>query len=243
MTPPSASRKYHTQKRQRPCDRCRKRKLKCQRDGRLPCERCQQTNVPCSFVGTPQRATEGDTSSHSDGLGEAHSSPIADQGTTPLTHGHGQGWISAASADLDMPVPILGEQLHGDNSTHSPSNALGTPAFIPFSSQRPLTQISQSLDQIDGHYAQLFGSSSESDPWLLRHCKFDEVGLQRFLKVHFRTAGGLPTRDKIPVHFMISENSICEGARIETRIAGQKDFRHELALLVPPECGTRLVQL
>lgn len=243
MTSPSASRRYHHQNRQRPCNRCREKKLKCQRDGRSPCERCQQSNVPCSLLGTPRRATVEAAPAHSDGLGEAHRSMmVTDQEVTPLASRHGQGLISSASAVPDIPVPILGE-LRGDGSTQSPSHTFGTPGFVPFSSRGPSTQISQSLDQIDGHYSQLFGSSSESDPWLLRHCKFDELGLRRFLKVHFRTAGGLPTREKIPVHFMISENDVCEGARAETIIAGEKNFRAELALLVPPECGPRIVQL
>jgi hypothetical protein len=163
--------------------------------------------------------------------------------TTPSTHGHEQEWVSTASADLDMTVPILAEQIRGGESSHSPARDLRTPPFMPVSSRRPSTQISQSLDDIDGHYAQLFGGSSESDPWLLRHCRFDKLGLRTFLKVHFRTAGGLPTRDKIPAHFIISENSVCEGAKVETRIVGEKDFATELALLVPPEYGPRLVQL
>ncbi|OBT66791.1 hypothetical protein VE03_03996 [Pseudogymnoascus sp. 23342-1-I1] len=166
-----------------------------------------------------------------------------DREATPLRHRHDQGWISTASADPDMPALVLGEQLRGDESSHSPAHALETPPFVPFSGHGPSTQISQSLDQIDGHYAQLFGGSSESDPWLLRHCRFDKLGLRRFLKVHFRTAGGVPTRDKIPAHFMISKNNVCKGAMAETRISGEKDFRTELARLVPPECGPRLVQL
>lgn len=188
--------------------------------------------------------TECGASSHSNSFREAHSSPMAiDQEATPLTHRHEQGWISAASADPDMPASILGDQLRGDESSHPPAHTLGTPPFVPFSSQGPSTQISQSLDQIDGHYAQLFGGSSESDPWLLRHCRFDKLGLRKFLKVHFKTVGGVPTRDKIPAHFMISENNVSEGAIAETRISGEKDFRTELALLVPPEHGPRLVQL
>lgn len=105
------------------------------------------------------------------------------------------------------------------------------------------TQISQSLDRVDGHYYQLFGGSSEADPWLLRHCRYDELGFRKFLKVHFRNAGGVPTREKIPAHFMVSEDQMSEATRSEIRFGGDGDLRTELAFYVPTEQGLRLIRL
>lgn len=98
--------------------------------------------------------------------------------------------------------------------------SIAPPIALLFLPQSISTQISQSLDKDDGHYCQLFGGSSEADPWLLRHCRYDELGFRRFVGVHFRNVGGVPTRDKIPAHFMVSEDEMCDGAREETRITG-----------------------
>jgi hypothetical protein len=102
----------------------------------------------------------------------------------------------------------------------------------------------QSLDQLEGFSAQLFGASAESDPWLLRHCAFDDSGVKCFYKVHFRNAGGVPTADRIPVHFMIAADELAASAKQETscRTAGETT-RDELNRLVPPEYGQRLVSL
>ncbi|UNI24521.1 hypothetical protein JDV02_010258 [Purpureocillium takamizusanense] len=126
------------------------------------------------------------------------------------------------------------------------THALGTPvltAALHPHPHRPSTQLSQSLDQIQGHAAVLLGGSSESDPWLLRHCRFDELGLRTFHKLHFRHAGGVPTGDKIPVHFLVSSDELCESAAGETRLAGERELREELDMLVPPAYGMRLIRL
>ena len=105
------------------------------------------------------------------------------------------------------------------------------------------TQVSQSLDGLDGHHCQLFGGSSEADPWLLRHCRYDELGFRRFPRVHFRNAGGVPTRDKIPTHFMVSEDRLNEASRGEIHLSGESDLRAELAFYIPADCGLRLIRL
>jgi hypothetical protein len=115
-----------------------------------------------------------------------------------------------------------------------------------FSTPGPSTQISQSLDAMEGHYYQLSGASSDEDPWLLRHCKFDEFGFRRFFKVHIRNAGGVPTREKIPAHFIVSERAIHDGAATLGADVGPRhdhDLREELARLVPPNHGQRLLCL
>lgn len=112
-------------------------------------------------------------------------------------------------------------------------------------SGRAPTQFVQSLDHLEDFSAQLFGTSAESDPWLLRHCSFDDAGVKCFYKVHFRNAGGVPVPLKIPVHFMIAADDLAEGAKNETRVqpSGADASRQELNVLVPPEYGQRLVGL
>ncbi|TQN65647.1 putative transcriptional regulatory protein [Colletotrichum shisoi] len=61
----------------------------------------------------------------------------------------------------------------------------------------------------------LLGGSSSLDPWLLRHLRFDELGLQSFYKYHVRNAGGVPTSDKIPVHFILTSDEVAADAPAE----------------------------
>jgi len=112
-----------------------------------------------------------------------------------------------------------------------------------FSTPAPSTQISQSLDTVDNVYYQLAGASSDADPWLLRHCRFDDFGSLQLFKVHIRNAGGVPTRDKIPAHFLVGDRDVYDAARAEAGIDYDGDLREELARLVPPETGLRILRL
>ena len=83
------------------------------------------------------------------------------------------------------------------------------------------------------------GTSSESDPWLLRHCQFDESGLRSFYGLQFRNIGGVPNRQKIPVHFILTpkHKDQAEGIGRETSL------RHRLNSLIPVSWGICLIKL
>lgn len=138
-----------------------------------------------------------------------------------------------AAAVVEPSIPVVDDQW------------ATTPAPMPplFPEQSLATQISKSLDKDEGNSYQLLGISSEADPWLLRHCKYDHHGTRQFMKVQFRNAGGVPTIDKVPSHFLISDRSIYSTAREETRVAGYDDPRAELMRYVPIEYGQRLFRL
>ncbi|KAI9925600.1 hypothetical protein AWENTII_012739 [Aspergillus wentii] len=198
-------------KRQRPCDQCRQRKLACQTDGGLPCLRCKTADLDCTFAHPPPKRAR--TSSHLDHL----------ENTPDHTdHSH----LS------DHPTQTT-------QTDYSVLDTLSPAHFLPVG--HAPTQFVQSLDQLDGFSAQLFGASAESDPWLLRHCSFDDAGVKCFYKVHFRNAGGVPTAQKIPVHFMIAAEDLAAKAKEETRVAVVT--RDDLNQLVPHEYGRRLVAL
>lgn len=185
-------------------------------------------------------------------MSDEHSSPATQGHEFPLpTRLHGQqqqqqgpepGLSGVSSVDG---AAAVGSDDHfqqagsGADFTH----ALGTPVLSGLHPHRPSTQLSHSLDQIQGHTAQLLGGSAESDPWLLRHCRFDELGLRSFHKVHYRHAGGVPTRDKIPVHFLVSADELSEPFASETRFHDTKELWSELDSLVPVVYGARLVRL
>lgn len=242
------TRPYRSQKRQRPCDRCRERKLKCQTDGEPPCQRCQRNNIECTFVGKPRRRVALPREVERAGsMDDEHISLNARRhGLTLRARAHEHSHSSTISSSIDDTAVAGSEEPLGNSGsgaafTHH--EALGTPVLAGLHPHRPSTQLSQSLDQIQNHTAQLLGGSSESDPWLLRHCRFDELGLRSFHKVHYRHAGGVPTRDKIPVHFLLSDDELCEGAAAETRVNDERELRAELDVLVPSVYGARLVRL
>lgn len=78
----------------------------------------------------------------------------------------------------------------------------------------------------------LLGASSESDPWLLRHCHIDQLGLRSVHKMYFRNAGGVPTTDKIPIHFIVSDNKYLDHPLLPMYHAIGGDARLQLSQLV-----------
>jgi hypothetical protein len=144
--------------------------------------------------------------------------------------------------------------------------------FLPETPSREEEILYQnSLDQFEGFSGQLFGLSSESDPYLLRHFRWDENGYRRFMRVHFRRVGpdesSKPAHSKqirtrqfssnpasapdlsvkgVPIHFALAKDELFKELKSETGI--QKDMaqdsgRKALDSLVPPEDGRRMVSL
>lgn len=247
-----SSRPYRS-KRQRPCDQCRERKLGCQTEAGLPCARCRSADLRCTFAKPPpkrpRRQREGDDG-HSFEASELQVQPSIEAESSPSQlssqhTSHQQIPVTAVTAATDATITTAAP------STAATAAATPVDAVLPpspwtqqlISSGRAPTQFVQSLDQLEGFSAQLFGASAESDPWLLRHCSFDDAGVKCFYKVHFRNAGGVPVPLRIPVHFMIAADDLAEGAKGETRVAAGGSTREELNALVPHEYGQRLVGL
>ncbi len=248
----SEKRTYRFRKRQRSCDSCRRQKLRCRFDAQgshNTCQRCREDEIYCVFSGrrtsSPRnlpeetRAEDQANSSCSDSRllhSEIQATTSAQQSADALDNGLAYP-SRFASAPIAAENPARASSAADDWTIQS--NSLSS--MIPV--QAPQTQISQSLDKLEGHCYQVFGASSEADPWLLRHCKNDENGFQRSAKVHLRNAGGVPIRGKIPTHFMVYETSICEPAMKETRIKATDRLRSELDDLVSPSQGCRLFRL
>lgn len=257
-----SSRPYRS-KRQRPCDQCRERKLGCQTEAGLPCARCRSADLRCTFAKPPpkrpRRQREGDEG-HSFEASELQVQPSIEAESSPsqLSESQAQSQLSSqhTTSYPQIPVTAVTAATGATIATAAPSTA-ATAAATPvdpvlppspwtqqlISSGRAPTQFVQSLDQLEGFSAQLFGASAESDPWLLRHCSFDDAGVKCFYKVHFRNAGGVPVPLRIPVHFMIAADDLAAGAKDETCVAAGGSTREELNALVPHEYGQRLVGL
>lgn len=244
------SARAYRSKRQRPCDQCRERKLGCHTNAGLPCARCHSAGLVCTFAKPPpkrphrQRNDDGFResmeSSHVYPSIEAESSPWRPPSHYPLSqHNHQQ------EQHEQQYLHPQGSAAHSHVTTTPVNQTLHSPwpqHLLSFG--QTSTQFVQSLDQREGFSVQLFGASAESDPWLLRHCSFDDAGVKSLYKVHFRNAGGVPVPLRIPVHFMIAADDLSADSKLETRAADASIYRREhLNSLVPAEQGQRLVGL
>jgi hypothetical protein len=103
-----------------------------------------------------------------------------------------------------------------------------------------------SLDDLEGHSAQYFGLSGESDPYLLRHFRWDENGERQFIRVHFRNVLANNDTKEIPIHFALSKDELAKETKLETTISRDSSkgtARERLDKLIRPEDGRRLIAL
>lgn len=261
-----STRQYRCHKRQKPCDQCRERKLKCQvtgGSGQSPCQRCARNNIPCTFIGMPRRRTAPTAALHdgsvdSSGVGDGSLGIVLpnDPDVSTLSHMQSAADTSANDAlETSTPIDYNNGTRHaamapapdniGVTTTGGPgATALNTPSSSSYhTTSRVSTQLSQTMDNIDGHSILLLGASSESDPWLLRHCHFDQLGLRSVHKMYFRNAGGCPTSDLIPVHFIVSDNKYLNHPLMPLYNSIGHDARLQLNQLVLPSYGVRLIKL
>ncbi|GAM40017.1 hypothetical protein TCE0_034f12035 [Talaromyces pinophilus] len=133
-------------------------------------------------------------------------------------------------------------------SSISPKQAASFGSLDAISNIRdtPKIQHIRSLDQLPASTAQLFGTSAESDPWLLRHCKYDDNGIRHLHGIHFRNVGGVPVEGLVPVHFLVTEDSLLVSSKEATSFSAEVDVfksREELNKMIPPKFGLRLILL
>ena len=126
--------------------------------------------------------------------------------------------------------------------THISQQLPPDPVSAPF--YDPGIQHVRSIETLDQSNVQLCGTSAELDPWLLRHCKFDDVGMRAYGKIRIRNVGGVPVNTMVPVHFTVVDDAFHEpiGPRC-TPIKSPDVRREELTALVPPEMGLKLISL
>lgn len=108
----------------------------------------------------------------------------------------------------------------------------------------PGIQNVRSIETLDQFNVQLCGTSAELDPWLLRHSKFDDVGMRPHGRIRIRTVGGVPIGDMIPVHFTVVDDTLSD--QRESQQSQPNSLQHrrdELNSLVSPEAGLRLISL
>ncbi|KAL4912692.1 hypothetical protein BDW62DRAFT_216120 [Aspergillus aurantiobrunneus] len=150
---------------------------------------------------------------------------------------------------VSMPVAFPAEPAQSTPNAPQPALAAIEPDPVLYLAypvaERPVPQQAiQTLDLLPGVSAQVMGTSGESDPFLLRHCRFDDYGLLHFHQVRFRNAGGVPLEEKIPVHYLVTDDALYDSTAASTRTPRQfASARDELDALVPVDHGQRLLSL
>lgn len=160
----------------------------------------------------------------------------------PVTESSYQSTASDSERQPQGPLDSSLSTSFDDHNTHD-SNILSP--FNGFKDTAAVQHV-RSLDQLESSTAQLFGTSAESDPWLLRHCKYDENGIRSFHRIDFRNAGGVPVEGLVPVHFLLTEDSLLKPAKDATAFCprkGSEERQQELDALIPPGYGWRLIIL
>ncbi|KAF5228104.1 hypothetical protein FAUST_11324 [Fusarium austroamericanum] len=189
--------------------------------------------TPCTFEGRSRRTTR---QSRTTSVSSSAHSPVVNHTSHDDTLG------------LNNSFEVSDEQ---HSASDRPTIFVATPPVFPHEAEilydhaptlgsvatTTQLQFSRSLDDIQGQTSTLLGSSSEADPWLLRHCQFDEYGLRSFYGLQFRNIGGVPNRQKIPVHFIVTPKSTND-----TTFDKMMSLRSRLNGLIPVSLGVRLVK-
>lgn len=250
---PAGIRPYRS-KLKRPCDRCRSRKIACILPESGPCRNCWNVGKPCTFDKPPNprnrdigsRRTSTRTTEYS-----LNFVTTADGSSEQLIFertGHENPYFQ-----VEASISSRGYQNH-DNRSPSTTNGKQAKPAASFGSldaisnirDAPKIQHIRSLDQLPASTAQLFGTSAESDPWLLRHCKYDDNGMRHLHGFHFRNVGGVPVEGLVPVHFLVTEDSLLVSSKEATSFSAEVDvfkLREELNKMIPPKFGVRLIIL
>ncbi|EED19110.1 conserved hypothetical protein [Talaromyces stipitatus ATCC 10500] len=252
---PAGTRPYRS-KLKRPCDRCRTRKIACILPESGPCRNCMNVGKSCTFEKPPtprnRDIRNNNTPNRSPNYSLSHVTGF-DEPNEPTSFD--KGGIDSFLFQTDS---NNFHRRHQDHDSHTlpkinrKRSKLVRSYDLIFSSDTfktqdaPKFQHIRSLDQLDASTAQVFGTSAESDPWLLRHCKYDDNGMLHLHGIHFRNVGGVPVEGLVPVHFLVTEDSLLEPLKEPTPVSTGMDvpkLRQELNRMIPLKFGVRLILL
>jgi hypothetical protein len=252
-TSPAGTRPYRS-KLKRPCDRCRSRKIACILPESGPCRNCWNVGKSCTFEKPPNprnrdidsRRTSTKTADYS--LSFSLTPDGSNETIVFERTGH-----ENPDFQVDASISPRGYQYHDNHSLATinrkqtkPAARFGSLDTISSIRDTPKIQHIRSLDQLHTSTAQLFGTSAESDPWLLRHCKYDDNGMRHLHGIHFRNVGGVPVEGLVPVHFLVTENSLLGPSKEATSFSAEMNAQHlrdELNKMIPPRFGVLLISL
>lgn len=190
---------------------------------------------------------------------------LTERGSDPLSHDFSADLLSssfmAPSHNLESNQSFEDVTIDSQDQSSPGSIRYATLARSGDLNAEPTTWTEDySLDKRKEYSHQIIGLSSESDPYLLQHYDYDCRGTYPMFRLDFRsmldsepeepreyTSNGLPSPDRVPVHFMMTNEEIWQEA-VETkeRMSGDKSSQDDLKLLnslVPIDLGKRLIKM
>ncbi|KAF7868311.1 hypothetical protein EAF04_004843 [Stromatinia cepivora] len=209
------SRKY------RPCDFCRARQVRCSISSAPPCQLCTSHGRSCTFVDRPKKKRRPNiaTSNGDQSSGSTTSTP-----TAPL-----QQYCSAAQLSPNFIAQYSEhnfQSLTGHDvlteSTSSPDQHILVQDGSPIYNLDPYLDMMQStrirpLDSQHLKSARFVGESGESNPYLLRHYRYNENDECTISKLTYRRIKNSSThndfsnqREVPPVVFMLADDSFSQ---------------------------------
>ncbi|ESU17370.1 urease [Fusarium graminearum PH-1] len=188
--------------------------------------------TPCTFEGRSRRTTR---QSKTTSVSSSAHSPVVHHTSHDDTLGLDNSFGVSDEQHSDRPTIFVATPPVFTPETEIPYDHAQTLSSVATTTQ---LQFSRSVDDIQGQSSTLLGSSSEADPWLLRHCRFDDYGLRSFYGLQFRNIGGVPNRQKIPVHFIVTPK-LTNDATLDKMMS----LRSRLNGLISVSMGIRLAKL
>ncbi|KUJ08440.1 uncharacterized protein LY89DRAFT_690899 [Mollisia scopiformis] len=233
------SRKY------RPCDFCRSRQVACKIDIAPPCALCSSHGKACTFVERPKKKRRPNSTSNGESSGNSAPQQF-DQSIPQLSPGflaqynHEQAFNGLNGDALDPSSP---NQLHlGQAQDASPIYNMD-PWLQSGIRIRP-------LDSQSTRSARFIGETGESNPYLLRHYRYNENDECTISKLTYRriktslNQNALPgEKGEPPVVFMLADDSLAQKGepRVEDDVLAKA--RSDIAGMFNEQEALRLIGL
>ncbi|CAD6443354.1 dc53a095-2b7b-4dbf-9dd2-19702487e18e [Sclerotinia trifoliorum] len=213
----SGPRSYKSRK-YRPCDFCRARQVRCSISSAPPCQLCTSHGKSCTFVDRPKKKRRPNTATDN---GDKSSASTTTTPTAPL-----QQYCSAAQLSPNFIAQYSEhsfQSLTGHDilteSTSSPDQHILVQDGSHIYPLDPYLDMMQStrtrpLNSQHSRFARFVGKSGESNPYLLRHCGYNENDECTISKLTYRPIKNSSThndfsnqREEPPVVSMLADDS------------------------------------
>ncbi|RDW71375.1 hypothetical protein BP6252_07938 [Coleophoma cylindrospora] len=240
------SRKY------RPCDFCRARQVACKIDIAPPCQLCASHGRGCTFVERPKKKRRPNASIDENGASLAAQTQQQQQQPFDAASQLSPGFIAQFSAQPfdTLQSHELSDQLSPTQGRHGSSQD-DSPVYHTHDHFSYMQQNSgvRPLDSQSSRSARFIGETGESNPYLLRHYRYDSNDECTISKLTYRRIKSsanhneVPGKGEPPVVFMLADDSLAAKGepRIEDCVLAKA--REDVEAMFTEAEGIRLIGL
>ncbi|ESZ98605.1 hypothetical protein SBOR_1055 [Sclerotinia borealis F-4128] len=217
----SGPRSYKSRK-YRPCDFCRARQVRCSISSAPPCQLCISHGRSCTFVDRPKKKRRPNLAASN---GDLSSGSTTSPSTAPL-HQYDVSAVQLSPTFITQYSEHNFQSLTGHDvlagSTSSPDQQILVQDASPIYNLDPYLNMMQStrirpLDSQHSRSARFIGETGESNPYLLRHYRYNENDECTISKLTYRRIRNSSAQDDFsnpkeepPVMFMLADDSFAQ---------------------------------